>query len=147
MLGYFQVDTGANIIRIMDVPVCADYCNAWFGACKDRRTGRVLKIGWRILCLMPIISQITVHQIQTAAHFKRYMETVEACAIRYGEMDGFIPLTGTINCTVMAFDNHFPNPNFKLTFPRSGSISVVKFRSTIIHGAALLILLVIAAAI
>ena len=35
MLGYFQIeDTG----YIKDVPVCAEYCDAWFQACKDDLT-------------------------------------------------------------------------------------------------------------
>ena len=28
------------------------------------------------------------------------------------------------NFTVMAFDNSLPNPNFKLTFPRSDTVSI-----------------------
>ena len=35
MLGYFQIGTTGHI---QNVPVCADYCDAWFDACKDDLT-------------------------------------------------------------------------------------------------------------
>ena len=59
-----------------------------------RTTQHVLRIGV-ILCMMTIVPPIAVHKIQCAALFKRYMETVKACVIEYGEMNTFTPLTWT----------------------------------------------------
>ena len=39
--------------------------------------------------------------------------------------NGLFYSTDSDNCTVMAFDNSLPNPNFKLTFPRSGIGNII----------------------
>ena len=96
-------------------------------------TGRVSSIGWTTLCLMKV-SQIAVQVIQMhpVAHFEKSMEMVRAYAIRYIWGNSIFYSTNSDNCTVMAFDNNMANPNFKLTFPQSGSMSVVKLGSTMI---------------
>ena len=48
--------------------------------------------------------------------------------------------TDTDNCTVMAFDNSMANPNYRLTFPRSGSLSTVILGSTVMQVLAILLM-------
>ena len=51
MLAYFQAGmTG----YIQNVPVCADYCDAWFEACKAKMTSPVSKTGYVTSLKMPM---------------------------------------------------------------------------------------------
>ena len=68
---------------------------AMLGLRHAKMTGHVLSIGGGSFYLRMVQTQIAAHQILPAAHFKMYMETVEACVIAYGEMKSFTPLTVT----------------------------------------------------
>ena len=141
MLGYFQVRSGAAFI-IMNVPVCADYCDAWFEACKDDLT-----------CVENLFDVFMFDDINfcpqnsTCRTFREvYRDGRGLCNKIWGHE--YVYSTDSDNCTVMAFNNSMANPNFKLTFPRSGGMSFVTLSSTIamIHEATLLMFLAIAAA-
>ena len=138
MLGYFEIGkTG----YIQNVPVCADYCNTWFDACKDDVT-----------CVEDWLADFDFAENgnnscpanSTCITFREMYGNGEGlCNRMWG--NAFYYSTDTDNCTVMAFDNTMPNPNYKLTLPASGSLSTVKLGSAVaVYGAILLMSLLIA---
>ena len=139
ILGHFQVGMST---AIRGVPVCSDYCNNWFDACKDDMT-----------CVEHWLEDFVFDQGFTNRCPSNPDTSCRTFRQEYGNGEGLCnQIWGNSifysddndNCTVMSFDSNLPNPNFKLLFPRSGSISVVKLGSIIIP---LLMFLVIAAAI
>ena len=127
---------------IQGVPVCADYCDAWFEACKDDQT-----------CVEHWLEDFVFDEGFTNRCPNNPDTSCRTFREEYGDGEGLCNQiwgnsifysTNSDNCTVMAFDNSMANPNFKLTFPQSGSMSVVMLGSTMIP---LLMFLVIAAAI
>lgn len=142
MLGYFQTGPGAST-QLLNVPVCANYCDDWFEACKNDTT---CVENWSDFVYDDNSSANSCPQDSMCRTFQEiYGDSKGLCDRIWG--DEYFYSTNMDNCTVMSFDNRMLNPNFKLTFPRSGSLSVVKFSPTMILGASLLILLVIAATI
>ena len=132
MLRYFQ--RGANE-SVHSVPVCKEYCDAWFDACKDDYTCfenslENFEVGMTLTnCSAPYTCR-TYRDV--------YGNGKRLCNIIWGT--DFVYSTDTDNCTVMAFDGSMPNPNFKLTFPRSGSLIL---GSTLMYALAQLIFLLI----
>ena len=125
MLGYFQIDmTG----YIQSVPVCADYCDAWFEACKDDLT-----------CVEDWLADFDFAEDgnnscpanATCTTFReRYKNGEGLCNKMWGK--AFYYSTNTDNCTVMTFNNTRTNPNYKLTFPHSDSTSTVMCGSVLL---------------
>ena len=135
MLKYFQPATEKNI---RNMPVCKDYCDAWFEACKDDRTcfdnwlenyeaGSTL-----INCSTPYTCR-TFHEV--------FGDGKGLCNGLWG--DAYTYSTDKDNCTVMTFNSSMPNPNFKLTFPRSGGFMLGS--ALIYYASALLTFLLITA--
>ena len=147
MLGYFQIGTTGHI---QNVPVCADYCDAWFDACRDDLT-----------CVENWLEDLVLHV--TDGHGNNSCPANSTCTTfreRYGNGEGlcnrmwgkaFIYSTNMDNCTVMAFNN---NPNYRLTFPHSdiittppqSDIPTSASTSVVIYGSLLLTSLLIASA-
>ena len=139
MLGYFEFrKTG----YIQNVPVCADYCNAWFDACKDDLTcvenwlhGYAKDQDGNNIC--PVNSTCITFQ-------EMYSSGEGLCNKMWGE--AFYYSTDTDNCTVMAFNNSMINPNIRLSFPKiSTSSTNGNIQSTVLYGSVLIIMLLIAA--
>ena len=136
MLRYFQ--SGSDDVR--NVPICMDYCDAWFDACKDDLT-----------CFENWLEEYEASSTltncsapYTCRTFREvYRDGKGLCDRLWGTSYAYS--TDADNCTVMAFDNSMPNPNFKLTFPRSGGLSKLMLGSALIYALALLIFLLIAA--
>ena len=153
MLGYFQTSSG----EVVGVPVCADYCDAWFEACKDDLT-----------CVEDL-EELVYHD--PSVDFTSSCPQNSVCRtyqVVYGDGRGlcnkifgsdYVYSTDRDNCTVMAFNNSMVNPNFRLTFPRSSSVAstpgdeanssvsqTVKWGSILSQQLALLMLFAIAAA-
>ena len=142
MLGYFTVSRTSP--HIQGVPVCADYCDAWFEACKDDMT--CVESWWTEFNFEDGSNANSCPDGSTCRTFQDvYRDGEGLCNMIWG--DQLIYSTNSENCTVMTFDNSFPNPNFNLAFPQSSSLSVVKSGSTMIYGAVILMLLVTAATI
>ena len=118
MLGWFR--TGINPNQIQSVPVCADYCDSWFEACKDDLT---CYDDWEVAYYnasgMPNHCPVDSSCKKFSATFA---DGKELCNRMWGS--SYVYSTDSDNCTVMAFDNRMPNPNFRLTFPRSRSLSM-----------------------
>ena len=135
MLGYFQTAADGNI---ENVPICADYCNAWFNACKDDYT---CFENW-LEEYDPSLGITTCPDSYTCRTFGEvYRDGKGLCDTIWGTVYSYS--TDADNCTVMAFNNTMPNPNYNLTFPRSGSLS--KLGSTLVHVSVLLMLLLTSA--
>ena len=134
---YFQSGPDENI---RNVPICMDYCDAWFDACKDDRTcfENWLEEYEDAFSLTNCSAPYTCHTFREV-----YRDGKGLCDRIWGS--AFAYSTDADNCTVMAFDNSMPNPNFKLTFPRSGGLSKLMLGSALIYALALLIFLLIAA--
>ena len=139
MLGYFFQPETVQDVR--NVPICMDYCDAWFEACKDDYT---CFDNWlesydaaSILteCSAPYTCR-TFHEI--------FKDGKGLCNQLWG--DSYVYSTDMDNCTVMAFNSNMSNPNFKLTFPKSGSLSRMVFSLIVIYSLALLTFLFVAAA-
>ena len=133
MLRYFQPGSGENI---RDVPVCKDYCDAWFDACQDDLT-----------CFENWLENFDFFSTNTACSaphkchpFRDVYENGKGICDRLWGI-AFTYSTDADNCTVMAFNNSTPNPNFKLTFPRSGGLTKLVLDSFLIYVSALLIFL------
>ena len=141
MLGHFQTSSG----EVVGVPVCADYCDAWFEACKDDRT---CVENWDDLVYHDPYVDFTSSCPQNSVcrtYRDVYGDGRGLCEKIFGSY--YVYSTDRDNCTVMAFDNSMANPNFKLTFPRSSSVSqTVKWGSILSQQLALLMLFAIAAA-
>ena len=112
MLGHFQTDSGT----LVGVPVCAEYCDAWFKACKDDLT-----------CVENWPEEIVFHDVSvdltsscpqnsTCRTYREvYGDGRGLCNKLFG--NEYVYSTDRDNCTVMDFDNSMANPNFKLMFP------------------------------
>ena len=118
MLGWFL--TGINPNQIQSVPVCADYCDSWFEACKDDLT---CYDDWEVAYYnaagMPNGCPVDSPCQKFSAIFA---DGKELCNRLWGS--SYMYSTDSDNCIVMTFDNRMPNPNFRLTFPSSGSSSM-----------------------
>ena len=136
MLRYFQPE--ADII-IMNVPVCMEYCDAWFDACKDDYT---CFENW----LEEYESALTLTNCSAPYTCRTFREVYRngkgLCDTIWGT--DYVYSTDPDNCTVMTFNNSMPNPNFKLTFPRSGGLSELTLGSILTYTSAPLIFLLIA---
>ena len=132
MLVYFQIGTTGYI---KNVPVCADYCNAWFEACKDDLT-----------CV-----ENWLEDFDFAENGNNSCPANSSC-VTFSEMYGsgqgicnkmwgvaFYYSTDTDNCTVMAFNNTMTNPNYRLTFPGTSGSQRVK----VVYGLILVMMSVI----
>ena len=105
MLGYFQI---GNSGYIADVPVCADYCNAWFEACRNDLT-----------CVEDWLNDYNYEHGDNRCPTNSSCVTFEEmygngeglCNRMWG--DAFFYETSD-NCTVMRFDPNEENPNFAL---------------------------------
>ena len=135
MLGHFEIGmTG----YIQGVPVCAEYCDAWFNACKGDTT----------------CAENWLEDFDFAADGTNTCPNNSQCVTfqeMYGSSQGlcnrmwssaFYYETNTANCTVMRFNSSQPNPNFQLTFP-SGAPVVELFTSLLLLwvGLAMLVIL------
>lgn len=116
MLGYFQIAT-TGFIR--GVPVCADYCDAWFEACKNDTT-----------CVEDWLADFHFEEDRTnrcpvnstcITFQQMYGDGRGLCNRMWGE--AFVYETNQSNCTVMRFNSTQPNPNNLLTFP-SGTLGL-----------------------
>ena len=108
MLGHFQTNSG----ELMGIPVCADYCDAWFEACRNDLT-----------CAENLVECINVDftascpQDSTCHTYREvYGDGRALCNKIWG--NEYFYSTDIDNCTLMTFDQSMANPNFKLTFPR-----------------------------
>ena len=137
MLRYFQTEADGNV---HNVPICMDYCDAWFDACKDDLT---CFENW-----LEEYDSATTLTICSAPYTCRtfrevYRNGKGLCDTIWGTLYAYS--TDVDNCTVMAFDSSMPNPNFKLTFPRSSGLSKLMLGSILMHTSALLFFLLNAA--
>ena len=136
MKGHFV--TQLPIYEFENIPVCSDYCDAWFDACKDDLT-----------CVEDWIADFDFTENVNkcpAEHTCRNFTEV------YGNGEGlcnrmwgatFFYSTDKNNCTVMTFNSSMPNPNFQLTFPKSGGVrsSNSMVNSALVYGSMLLMFL------
>ena len=137
MLGYFQTATDGNI---QNVPICAEYCDAWFEACQDDFT---CFENW-LEEYDPSLGITSCPANYNCRTFREvYRDGRGLCDTIWGTVYAYS--TDVDNCTVMAFNNTMPNPNYKLTFPRSGSLSKLKLWPTLMYVSALLMFLLISA--
>ena len=138
MLGYFQINmTG----YIQNVPVCADYCDAWFEACRNDLT---CVDNWLFDFDFAIDGVNSCPANSSCVTFEQMYGNGEGLCNRMWGV-AFFYSTDPDNCTVMAFENRMPNPNYRLTFPASGSQSTVKMGSTVVvYGTILMMSLLIA---
>ena len=139
MLGHFTTSSGV----VMGIPVCAEYCDAWFEACKDD-----LSCGELVYHDISVDFTSSCPQNSICRTYREvYQDGRGLCNNIFGS--DFVYSTDRDNCTVMAFNNSMANPNFKLMFPRSSSVShtVTKWDSILSQGLALLIYITIAAGV
>ena len=123
MLGYFQINATGYI---QGVPVCADYCDAWFEACKDDST---CVVDWLADFNYEENGNNTCPENATCRTFSEVYGNGEGlCNTMWGS--AFVYSTDRDNCTVMAFDNTMGNPNNQLSFPRSGSVTLTTILSS-----------------
>ena len=94
----------------------------WFEACKDDRT--CLEHWEEDFVYNKYFTNSCPNDPRTSCRTFEdvYGNGEDLCNKLYG--NGIFYSTDSNNCTVMAFDNSLPNPNFKLTFPRSGTSSI-----------------------
>lgn len=121
MLGYFQIE---NTGYIANVPVCADYCDRWFEACKDDRT-----------CVTDWLGDFDYHPETGRNSCPENSECV-TFAEMYGNGRGlcnrmwgnaFFYSEDRNNCTVMSFEDAQSNPNFVLSFPEDAATTTQSF--------------------
>ena len=118
MLGHFEID---NTGYISHVPICASYCNLWFDAC---RTDRTCVVDWLADFDYTLDGNNTCPADSTCRTFEEvYGDGEGLCNLMWG--DAFFFSEDVDNCTVMAFDNAMPNPNFQLSFPNMATRGVV----------------------
>ena len=137
MLGYFQIGTTGYI---QNVPVCADYCDAWFEACKYDRT---CVENWlddfaedaNETNICPMNSNCVTFQ-------DMYGSGKGLCNKMWGK--AFYYSSDSDNCTVMAFNSSVINPNIGLSFPDGVSGTDGSIQSTVVYGSMLIIMLLIA---
>ena len=140
MLAYFQVGMRGYI---QNVPVCADYCDAWFEACKDDLTCvenwlRDFTKDANGTNICPINSSCITFE-------EMYSSGEGLCNKMWGK--AFYYSSNTDNCTVMMFDDSMVNPNTRLSFPEilPGVSDNGGTQSTVVYGSVLIIMLLIAA--
>lgn len=135
MLRYFQTPNGGNI---QNVPICAEYCDAWFDACQDDYT---CFENW-LEEYDPSLGITTCPASHTCRTFHEvYGDGRGLCDTIWGTAYAYS--TDADNCTVMAFDSTMPNPNYNLTFPRSGSL---KLGPRLIHNMSVLLMVLLISA-
>ena len=137
MLGYFL--TGTNV---QSVPVCVDYCDSWFDACKDDHT---CFDNWEDA--YDNASGMPNHcpeDSQCRKFSEVFADGKELCNRMWGTSYSYS--TDMDNCTVMAFNNTMSNPNYRLTFPRSGGLSTVVLGSNVTQVSAMLVYLLLVVA-
>ena len=118
--------------------MCSDYCDTWFDACKDDLT-----------CVEDWVANFNFTEGVNECPAEH---TCRTFAEVYGNAEGlcnrmwgptYFYSTDKNNCTVMTFNSSMPNPNFQLTFPKSGGVrcssSVVN--SALVYGSMLLLFL------
>lgn len=107
MLDYFQVrDTPG----ILNVPVCASYCDDWFDACRNDLTcveNWLATVDRGVPNSCPPDSPCITFEAMFQ-NGKGICDKMWKPAIIYSE--------DVDNCTVMQFDANMPNPNFQLSF-------------------------------
>jgi folate receptor len=136
MLRYFQIGADGNI---QNVPICAEYCDAWFDACQDDFT---CFENW-LEEYDPSLGITTCPASFTCRTFRDvYRDGRGLCDTIWGTVYAYS--ADADNCTVMAFNNTLPNPNYDLTFPRSGNLSKLNLGPTWIMSALLIFLLITA---
>ena len=140
MLGYFQTGMTGHI---QNVPVCADYRDAWFEACKDDLT---CVENW-LRDFTKDVNGTNIYPINSSCvtFEKMYGSGEGLCNKMWGKV--FYYSSDSDNCTVMAFNSSVINPNIRLTFPEippgvSGNGSI---ESTVVYGSMLIVMLLIAA--
>ena len=107
------------------MPVCADYCSRWFEACKDDLT---CYRNWLDVINnasgMPNYCPVDSSCQKFSAIFA---DSKDLCNRMWGTSYNYSTNTNVVDdsCTVMTFDNRMPNPNYRLTFPSSESLSTV----------------------
>ena len=112
MLGYFQIEhTG----YIKGVPVCADYCDAWFQACKDDLTC-VENWLWDFNFENGSSNKCPVGS-QCVTFAQMYGSGEGLCNKMWGDV--YYYETDKTNCTVMTFNPKDGNPNFGLLLTSS----------------------------
>ena len=135
MLRYFQPGADKSI---HDVPLCMEYCDAWFDVCKSDYTCfdnwlENFDAGTRLTnCSAPYTCRTF---LDVYGNGKGLCNTIWGTDFFYS--------TETDSCTLMTFNSSMPNPNFKLTFPRSGGLSKLMLDSTLMYASAVLIFLLI----
>ena len=113
MLGYFEIANSPG--NVTDVPVCADYCDAWFDACRYDNTCAENWLDQYIFQLNPTCP----NDDAPCVTFEEMFGNGEGlCNRMFGP--AFIYETSD-NCTVMAFDPDEENPNFELQLPVSSA--------------------------
>ena len=114
MLGYFEIPATPGYIQ--HVPVCASYCQRWFDACRDDLT-----------CVEHWLEDFDFAEdginscpadSSCISFADRYGDAKGLCDTMWGQ--AFFYSEDEDNCTVMTFDGSMGNPNFRLTFPRTG---------------------------
>ena len=139
MLGRFLIMTDTNVQR---VPVCADYCDSWFEACKDDFTCYDnWEEAYNNASGMP---NSCPEDSQCLKFSEVFADGRGLCNRMWGTSYSYS--TDMDNCTVMAFDNTMPNPNYRLTFPRSGSLSTMVLGSNVMQVSAMLMYLLLTVA-
>ena len=115
MLGHFL--SGPNI---QTMPVCAHYCDSWFEACKDDFTCfDNLEEAYLNADGMPNNCSM---DSECRKFSDIFVNSRGLCNRLWGP--AYVYSADVDNCIVMVFDSSMPNPNFKLTFPSSGSLSL-----------------------
>ena len=112
MLGYFQID---NTGYIANVPVCAEYCDAWFEACRNDMT---CVEDWLNDYNYEYGNNTCPNGSMCVTFEEMYRNGEGLCNRMWG--DAFFYETSD-NCTVMSFNPNEENPNFELQLPVSAA--------------------------
>ena len=126
MLGYFQINATGYI---QGVPVCADYCDAWFEACKDDLT---CVENWLADFDDENGNNICPADSACVTFSDMYGNGEVLCNRMWGS--AFIYSTNRDNCTVMVFNSSLANPNSLLSFPPRQVSEMVMPSPTIVVG-------------
>lgn len=123
---------------IQGVPVCSNYCDSWFEACKNDSTCfDNFEEAYINASGMP--NNCRSSQCRTFREI--FVNSKGLCDRLWGPVYKYS--TDLNNCTVMEFDSGMPNPNTKLTFPSSGSLSTLVLGSDVIQVSAKLLYLLL----
>ena len=105
MLGYYQTNSSTGDFK--DVPICADYCEAWFQACKDD-----------LACVENWLEELEFHDTlgpkcpkgtSCVTFQEMYGSAKGLCGKLFG--DSYFYESDEKSCAVMAFDPDGGNPN------------------------------------